>query len=241
MPLPNLQHPKFDVKLPSNGKIYSFRPYTVKEQKILLMLKESIDSEEVSGAIKTLITSCCLSGEIPVDKLTYFDIEYIFLQIRINSVGEISKLSYVCNNIIDNNKCGQINSLELNLREIDVDFSDASKNNIDIGRGLTLNLSYPGINSTKDLQEYDKTRNLDTLFKIIYNDVNYIADSEQIWDDFTESEFIEFLNNLDIESFESILNFYLNVPKLKKEIIYKCKKCNYTENIILEGISDFFE
>ena len=104
MALPKLNHPTFDVKIPSTNKVYTFRPYTVKEQKILLMLQGSTDPEELYKTVKELIGATCV-GAINIDKLAYFDIEYLLLRLRAKSVGEISKLSYKCNNIVEGAPC----------------------------------------------------------------------------------------------------------------------------------------
>lgn len=239
MALPKLQHPTFEVKIPSTNKSAIFRPYTVKEQKILLMLQESKEADELSRCVKDLIESCCTS-EIKADKLTYFDLEYILLRLRSKSVGEISKLSFRCNNEVEEKVCGTTNEIEVNLEDIGVDFSGAKKQEIQIQSGIVMKINYPCIASAKLLEEYNSSRDPKVLVDAISNDVVSILDAEKIYDDFTKEELKEFLQELDLTSFQNIIDFYANAPKLRKKIDFTCKKCGFKDVITLEGITDFF-
>ena len=240
MALPKLEHPKFDLTIPSTKAKISFRPYTVKEQKILLMLKESTETEELITNLKDLIASCCI-GTINIEKLTYFDIEYIFLKMRSRSVGETSTVTFKCNNTLRENVCGAISEIEVDLNSVEVDFSDSENQDISIENNIIIRLSYPGIRSVKLLEEYDNTRNIDSLIKAICLDIESIKDDETIYDDYSKQELEEFISNLSIDSFESILKFYISAPKLKKKIEFNCKKCGHKDNIMLSGLSDFFD
>ena len=239
MALPKLQHPTFEVKIPSTNKSVIFRPYTVKEQKILLMLQESKDPDELARCVKDLVESCC-TNEIRADKLTYFDLEYILLKLRAKSVGEISKLSYKCNNKIEEKTCGSVVNIEVNLEDVQIDFSRAKKQEISIGYGIVLKMGYPSITSAKLLEEYNAKRDVKILIEAISNDVVSIMDSEKVYDDFTKEELKAFIQEIDLESFKVIIDFYVNAPRLRKEIDFKCNKCGYKEKILLQGITDFF-
>ena len=239
MALPKLQHPTFEVKIPSTGKSAIFRPYTVKEQKILLMLQESKEAEELARCVKDLIESCCTT-EIKADKLTYFDLEYILLRLRSKSVGEISKLSFRCNNEIEEKICGTTNEIEVNLEDIGVDFSQAKNQQIEIQSGIVMKLNYPSIQSAKLLEQYNRERDLKILIDAISNDVVSILDAEKVYDDFTKDELKEFIQQINLESFKNIIDFYANAPKLRKKIDFICKKCGFKDVITLEGITDFF-
>jgi hypothetical protein len=237
--LPKLSHPNYEVKIPSNKKLYIFRPYTVKEQKILLMMQDSESIEDLTRCITDLIESCSVK-EFTTKSLTYFDIEYLFLKIRSKSVGENTKLSFKCNNIVNEVVCGAINDIEVNLDDVEVSFQNSISNEIKINDNLFMKLRYPNINSAKSIEMYNSTKNLDYLFKSISEDLESVMDSEKIYDDFTEQELTEFLNSLDLSTFKNILDFYINSPKLSKNVDFTCKKCNYNETIILSGLSDFF-
>ena len=239
MALPKLQHPTFEVKLPSNQKSFIFRPYTVKEQKILLMLQETKEPEELSRCVKDLIESCCTS-DINPDKLTYFDLEYILLRLRSKSVGEVSTLSFICNNQVDDNVCKTTNQIMVNLEDIQVDFSQAKSQEIKLQDTLIIKLGYPCIKSSRLLEQYNLERDPKILIDAIANDTLTVADHEKIYDEFTKDEIVAFLSELNLSSFQSILEFYVNTPKLRKSIDFKCKKCGFTDVIVLQGLTDFF-
>lgn len=238
--LPKLKHPTYDVKIPSNKKTYSFRPYTVREQKILLMMQDSESIEELLKCVTDLIESCSVNS-FSTKNLTYFDIEYLFLKIRSKSVGESTTLSFRCNNQVDDDVCGTVNKLDVSLDSVEVDFSGALPREITLDSNITLNLRYPNIKSAKLLEEYNVSRNLDSLIEAITEDLESIVDENKVYEDYTKEELREFLLELHIDSFKKILEFYINTPKLTKRIQFTCTKCGYKEDLVLSGLSDFFE
>lgn len=241
MSLPKLEHPSFTIKMPSNGKSYNFRPYTVKEQKILMMFQDTKDVDELLDCLKQLIEACCLTKDLNVDKLTYFDIEYVFLKIRSKSVGETSTLSYKCNNQIEDNVCGTVNKIEVDLESITVDMSKKPKDIINIDSKNSLKIRFPNLKSTKYIELYNTTREISNLIEAIALDIEYVDSDGTIYDSFSSQEIKEFINNFQLKTFEDILEFYINIPRTRKEIEFKCYKCGYTDKIVLSGITDFFE
>lgn len=243
MSLPKLEHPGFDVTIPSNKKIVRFRPYTVREQKILLLLKESTETVEITNLLIELIESCCL-GNIEAKKLAYFDIEYIFLRLRSKSVQESVDLSYKCNNTVNDILCGKINTYSIDLESINVDLSNRDNTiNIDNNNNpISIEMNYPTIFSIKSIEEYNSTRNVELLLNTIANDLESITDINNAikYDSFTRIEIIEYLKDLPLEAFDKFLQFYNNMPTLTKNIDYKCSKCGFTEVITLSGLIDFF-
>lgn len=239
MSLPKLEHPIYELKIPSNKKSFKYRPYTVKEQKILLMLQDSTDPDELLGAFKDLISSCSLS-DINLDKLTYFDLEYIFLRLRSKSVGEISSLRFKCNNNVEGKKCNHITQIDINLEEISVDVPSKIQP-IKINDNIFIQMKYPNINSTKLLEQYNKTRELTHLISAIIEDIDYITDKDSTYDSFSNVELTSFINTLPLNVFADLISFYVNSPKLTKKIDFKCSKCNHEDIITLSGIDDFFE
>jgi T4 bacteriophage base plate protein len=239
MSLPVLEHPTFELRLPSTNKTYIFRPYTVKEQKILLMLQDSTDKEEITRCAKDLIGSCCV-GKINPEKLSYFDVEYILLRLRAKSVGEVSTLNYRCNNIVNEKTCNNRVSIDINLEEISVNFANAKSGLIPVQGNINMKLNYPGIKSSGLFEEYKQTRNIEKLLAAIQIDLESITDDQKIYTDFTSEEFREFFESMNMETIENILEFYLNVPSLQKTVTFSCGKCGYSEEIVLKGIRDFF-
>lgn len=244
MALPKLQHPTFEVKIPSTQKSFIFRPYTVKEQKILLMLQDSKDPDELVRCVKDLVESCC-TGDINPDKLTYFDIEYIILKLRSKSVGEVSTLSFKCNNSVPQEDettkiCGATTTVDVNLEDIQVDFSTSNNRDITVHNDLTIRMGYPSLKSAKLLEEYNKYRDASVLMTAIASDIVSISDKDTVYDDYTKEELMVFINDLELSVFQKFLEFYIDSPKLRKKLDFKCKKCGFVDVIVLEGLTDFF-
>lgn len=237
--LPKLSHPSYEVKIPSNKKTYKFRPYTVKEQKILLMMQDSESIEDITRTIIDLIESCSVNP-FSTKSLTYFDIEFLFMKIRSKSVGETTKMSFKCNNTVDDVVCGTVNEFEVSLDDVEVSFANSSSNEIAVAKDTFIKLRYPSAESAKYLELYNKTKEIKYFVSAVAEDLETIMDSEKVYDDFTQEELTEFINSLDLTVFKSILEFYINTPKLTKEISFNCKRCKYSETIVLSGLSDFF-
>jgi len=238
--LPKLQHPTFELKIPSSGNKYLFRPYTVKEQKILLTVKDSEDENEVTDLLNQLISSCCMSKDCNPKKLAYFDIEYIFLKLRAKSVGEVVDLSYKCNNTVNDTPCGTTNSFPINLDKVEVVFDNKDANTFEIQDGLTVKMNYPTLSTMNLVEKYNKTKDLDNLIQAIVNSLDYISDDSGTYDTFTPEEATEFITGLNINSFEKFLTFFISLPKIKEKIEFKCSKCGYSDDIWVSGLLDFF-
>jgi predicted phage-related endonuclease len=203
------------------------------------MMQESESIEDITRTITDLIESCSLNP-FSTKSLTYFDIEFLFLKIRSKSVGETTKMSFKCNNIVDDNICGTVNEFEVSLDDVEVSFANSSSNEIAVAKDIFIKLRYPSAESTKCLELYNKTKEVHYFVSAVAEDLETIMDSEKVYDDFTQEELTEFINSLDLKVFKSILEFYINTPKLTKEISFNCKKCKYSETIVLSGLSDFF-
>lgn len=243
--LPKLEHPTFDLIIPSTKVKYQFRPYTVKEQKILLLMQAVNSADELAQLILQLIESCYVatawSTPFNVQKLTYFDVEYLFLKIRTKSVSDETTIAFRCNNTItDGTICGEINNLKVRLDDIEITVDTDLAKSLQIGPDLFLSLNYPSIQSAQYLENYNSTKDTQHLFQAIRHDLNCIMSNDKIYDDFEPSELDEFLNNLDLKAFKLILEFYVNTPTLKKIINFTCKKCGYNDTIVLSGLVDFF-
>jgi hypothetical protein len=203
------------------------------------MMQDSDSVEDLARCMTDLIESCSIK-EFSTKSLTYFDIEYLFLKIRSKSVGETTKINFRCNNIVEEQTCGAINEVEINLEDVAVSFENSISNEIQINDNLYMKLRYPNVTSAKFLELYNTTKDLDYLIKSISEDLESIMDSEKMYDDFNDDELKEFLNSMDLNTFKKILEFYINTPKLTKDIEFTCKKCKYNEMIVLSGLSDFF-
>lgn len=247
--LPKVTTPYYTVTLPSGRKI-SFRPFLVKEEKILLIAMEGEDQNEINNAIVQILNDC-IQEEIDVRSLPMFDIEYLFIQLRIKSIGNISELNLrlkhcPCNPMKDTNgnltgeygPCIEPIKYKLNLEEISVTKNENHTNVIDLGSGMMLKMRYPTIEMSSELQEDD----VESGFKLLTRCIDEIIKDEQKWDasDYSEEELEEFVNNFSQTQMVKIKEFLDTMPKLRHTIEVTCPKGEKTEEVVLEGLPNFF-
>ncbi len=239
--LPKIDVPVYETKLISSDKKVKFRPFLVKEQKLLLMAFESNDTKETINIVKQILNNCLLS-KVDIDELPSFDIENLFLQLRARSVGETISLKYNCNNIVENDKkCNGVVQFDLNLLELEPTKDTKHSNKIEITSKLGLVMKYPSFNSI-NIDIINEENEIEKTIESITKCIDYIYDNEQIYyaKDTTKEELIEFIENLQQDDLEKIQNFFLTMPKIKKELNFKCPKCSYEEKLNVEGIQNFF-
>jgi hypothetical protein len=245
MALPKIDVPTYETKLISSGKIVKYRPFLVKEQKLFLMAAQSTDEKETVDVVKQVLNNCILS-EIDVDDLPTFDLEHLFMQLRARSVGEVVNLKYNCNNIIKDDKgeekvCGSLVKFDLNILDIKPTIDEKHSSKIEISDKLGIMMKYPTlslINGVTNLKDED----IDTVLNVIVSCIDYIYDEEQMYyaKDSTKEELLEFIENLQQEDMEKIQLFFSTMPKITKTLDFKCKKCGYEEEVMVQGIQNFF-
>lgn len=239
--LPKIDTPVYETKLISSGKKVKFRPFLVKEQKLLLMAFESNDTKETINIVKQILNNCLLS-KVDIDELPSFDIENLFLQLRARSVGETISLKYNCNNIVENDKkCNGLVQFDLNLLELEPIKETKHSNKIEITNKLGIVMKYPSF-SNINIDIVNEENEIEKTIELITKCIDYIYDNEQIYyaKDSTKEELIDFVENLQQDDLEKIQNFFLTMPKIKKELNFKCPKCNYEEKLNVEGLQNFF-
>ena len=239
MALPKIDLPTYKIKLETLNKEITFRPFVVKEEKILLMALESLDYQTSIDAIKQIITNCVLD-EIDVEKLPLFEIEFIFLNLRARSIGETVSLQYVCENTVeDNKKCKAKMQMDVDLLKVAYDVKHVD-NNIILSNGVGIKLNYPTVNISKVLAE--KIKGKDAPIEILKECTEYLYDESQVYkiNEMQEGEFEEFINNLTVDQYKKIKNFFSEMPTLKHKENLVCKKCGKNHTIKLEGLLDFF-
>lgn len=232
MQLPKIDSPTFQVKLVSIDKPVRFRPFTVKEEKILLMAEEGKDNWEVLSAIRQVINNCCIS-EIDVDKLPLFDIEYFFLQLRAKSVNNISTLRYKDNN--DN----ITREFEVNLDDIKPIIDSNHSNTIKITDKITVKFRYPSLDIAIKLSKMEKTTNVEYLAECL----DKVFEQDEVYDAslFTFEQKLEFINSFNSKAFEKVVEAFIStMPKLKHKIEYVNSK-EEKRTITLEGFRSFFQ
>lgn len=230
MALPKLQTPTYELKLETLDSPIQFRPYLVKEEKILMIASETGDEKSIIRALTQIVKSCTFN-KIDVESLPVFDIEYLFLNIRSKSVGETVKINVTCP---DDKKTTV--SKEVNINDVKVKKSENHKNVIDINDTIKMIMKYPTL---KDITNLD-TKKTEELFKVIPKCIKSVYEGEKIIEDFTDEEISDFVNNLNSVQFKSIQDFFMTMPRLKHDIEVDNPVTKVKSTVTLEGVQSFF-
>jgi hypothetical protein len=241
--LPKIDVPIYDLKLLSTGEKIRFRPFTVKEEKLFLMAAEAGDLKSITDTVKQVINNCVLD-KLDIDELPLFDIEQIFLQLRSKSIGELVNLKYRCNNLIkdeseEEKKCNTVVEIDVNINDIIPEFEKTDKNKIEITENLGVVMKYPNF---KIFESFDSEDETESILNTIINCIDYIYDKETLYyaKDSTKEELSEFVESLQTKDLHKFKEFFDTTPKLRKNISFKCPKCSYEEDVLVEGIESFF-
>jgi hypothetical protein len=232
MPLPKIDQPLFSMTIPSIGKNVTFRPFLVREEKILLIAQQSGSDTDIIRAIKQILSNC-IQEDLDLNSLAIFDIEYMFLKLRSRSVNNVVKLSY------RDNEDGEVYDFDLDLDTIEVKMSEKINSKIEVTDNVGMTMKYPTASITDRMKEFDNEVDLMTFF--IVNCIDTIYDEENVYvaEDFSEQEITEFLDGLDVKSFEKIREFFESIPRLYHKIEYKNSIDNH-RSIELTSLKDFF-
>jgi hypothetical protein len=238
MTLPKIDVPLYSVELPSNKQKVTFRPFLVKEQKLFLMNTENTDAHDTVKIIRQVLKNCVVD-QIDIDALPVFDLEFLFMNLRARSVSEVINLKYKCNNVIEDKQCGAINEITVNVLEIKPTFYPEHSNKIQLNEKVGICMKYPTFEMLKDMAGKQEG---DAIMETIYGSIDYIYDENAMYyaKDISRKEIEDFIDNIQQKDLEKLRVFFDTMPKIKKDLDYKCKKCGYAENITLEGIQDFF-
>lgn len=235
MALPILESPKYTVEIPSSKKTIEYRPFLVKEEKILLMAQESQDSREMLNAMKDIIRACTFE-KVDVNTLTSFDLEYIFLKLRSKSIGEISHVNIKCSS------CEVSNPIEINLDEVQVKFDDSVSRTIMITDSVGVNMRYIRVKDMSALTD-DKKSQSDLINEVVIASIESIFDAEKVYaaENSTKAELITFINSLNRSQMQKIEAFIAAIPALKEDVKFKCKGCGHDNSLELSGTQAFFD
>lgn len=239
MPLPKISTPTYELELPSTSKKIKYRPFLVREEKILIMALESENIKDISGAVVQILNDCILSKGVNVAELSTFDIEYLFLNVRSKSVGETIEVNVTCPDDEET-----IVSVEINIDDIKVQRSEEHKNVIKLDDNLSMKLKYPSLNEFVESNfEVNETNNdVNKSLSMITSCIDTIYDQEESWSasDCTKKELDEFIEQLNTKQFKEIETFFTTMPKLSHTVKVKNPKTDVQSEVILEGLASFF-
>jgi hypothetical protein len=236
MALPKLTTPTYELEVPSTDEKVKYRSFLVKEEKILLMAMESGENKDIVQAVKDIVSECTF-GKLDLGTMPMFDVEYIFLNIRSKSVGEVSKLSLLCP---DDKKTYA--PIEVNLSEVKVQVDDGHTNKIELSEDMGMIMTYPTIDSFAD--SGIQTINASNMLEVIGGCVLQIYEEKgkKVYEakDQTKKELSEFIESMNTSQFKQVQKFFDTMPKLKHEITIKNPKTKKESKVILQGLNDFF-
>jgi hypothetical protein len=229
MALPKLETPTYELILPSSGEKITFRPFLVKEYKILLTTLDA-ENAEINRVITELVDACTFN-KLKIDTLANFDVEYIFLNIRAKSIGEITNLILNCNN------CDNQISLDLDLTKATVEKSPEHSAKINLTDKIIIEMRYPKFEEMINIYQNFKS---DIIVEMLSSCIKAVYTEDKVYDDYTREELLEFVNSFSKSQFEMIENFFLTMPKLVQRIEQDCDKCGAHNTMTLEGLQNFF-
>ena len=234
MALPKLDTPRYEMKIPSTAKKVVYRPYLVKEEKILMLAMESNDQRQMVRGLKDVVNSCT-EGLINVDELTMFDLEYVFMQLRSKSSGETTEVNIKCKS------CETKNSVSINLSNVNVKMPKSSELKIKLTDKVGVVMKYPSVNDIMDIQNSDDSE-INKIFSIIAKAIDSIYSGDEIFDAKEQSidELKDFIDSLNTEQFNKIKNFIENMPSAGTMISFECSNCSTHNDVEIKGLANFF-
>lgn len=234
MSLPKIQYPIFQFILPSTKETIKFRPFTVKEEKLLLIAQESDNQKDRLGAFRQIVNNCSLNLSKDIGELPSFDLEYAFLKIRSKSVGNTIDLKY--KDLTDE----QIYTFEVDLDELEITYDDNHTNNIMITDELGFIMTYPTVEMLDDVDL--NSENTDSVLSLVKKCIKTIYDENNTYNpkDYTEEEINSFVEDIPAKAFEKVTEFFNTMPVLKHDLKYK-DSAGTEKTITLQGIDDFFQ
>ena len=238
MPLPKISTPTYELELPSTGETVKYRPFLVREEKLLVIALESEDTKQITNAIKTVIKNCIESKGIKVENLPTFDIEYLFLNIRGKSVGEEVEVNIICP---DDGETAV--PIKINIDDIKVQKSEDHTDKIKIDDSIMMEMRYPSLDQfIKNNVDLSGDNAMEQSFDLISSCISKIYTDDEVWvsTDVTKKELMDFLEQMNSAQFKQIEKFFETMPKLSHKVKVKNPKTKVESEVTLEGLSSFF-
>ena len=238
MPLPKIATPVYELELPSTGDTIQYRPFLVKEEKVLVIALESEDTKQITNAIKNIIKNCIQTKGIKVETLPTFDIEYLFLNIRGKSVGEEIEVNVTC----PDDGVTQV-PITINLDDIKVQKNEEHINKIKLDDTIMMEMKYPSLEQfIKNNFDFEDGNAMEQSFDLISTCIDKIYTEDEVWatEDCTKKEIVEFLEQMNSSQFKEIEKFFESMPKLSHSIKVKNPKTKKENTVVIEGLAGFF-
>jgi len=237
MALPVMSTPTYELIVPSTKQVVKFRPFLVKEEKSLLIAQQSENETTMLDTLTEVIKSCTMN-KLDVSKLAVFDIEYIFIQLRARSVGEVSELIFSC--LQCNDPKGKM-PVNIDLTKLEVELSPEHTNVINLFDDVGIKMKYPGLKTLNTIKNLD-ANDVTAVFSVVVDCIDSIFDSDNVYaaSEQTREELESFINNLTNEQFQKIQKFFDTMPKLEKKIEFDCPVCKHHHTHMLQGLDSFF-
>ena len=238
MPLPKIATPVYELELPSTGKTIEYRPFLVKEEKVLVIALESEDTKQITTAIKNVIKNCIKTKGIKVEELPTFDIEYLFLNIRGKSVGEEIEVNVTCP---DDGET-QV-PVTINLDDIEVQKNEEHSNRIKVDDSIMMEMKYPSLDQfIKNNFDFNDKNAMDQSFELIATCIDKVFTEDEVWavEDCSKKEIVDFLEQMNSSQFKEIEKFFETMPKLSHSIKVKNPKTKKENEVVIEGLAGFF-
>ena len=238
MPLPKIATPVYELELPSTGQTIEYRPFLVKEEKVLVIALESEDTKQITSAIKNVIKNCIRTKGVKVEDLPTFDIEYLFLNIRGKSVGEEIEVNVTC----PDDGVTQV-PITINLDDIQVQKNEEHSNRIKVDDSIMMEMKYPSLDQfIKNNFDFDEKNAMDQSFELIATCIDKIFTEDEVWavEDCSKKEIVDFLEQMNSSQFKEIEKFFETMPKLSHSITVKNPKTKKENVVVIEGLAGFF-
>jgi hypothetical protein len=238
MPLPKIATPVYELELPSTGQTIEYRPFLVKEEKVLVIALESEDTKQITTAIKNVIKNCIKTKDIKVENLPTFDIEYLFLNIRGKSVGEEIEVNVTC----PDDGVTQV-PIKINLDDIQVQKNEDHTNRIKVDDSIMMEMKYPSLDQfIKNNFDFNEKNAMDQSFDLIATCIDKIFTEDEVWavEDCSKKEIVEFLEQMNSSQFKEIEKFFETMPKLSHSLKVKNPKTKKENEVVIEGLAGFF-
>ena len=237
MPLPKITTSEYELELPSNGKTVKYRPFLVREEKILILALESANQKEITNAVKQVIKECVLTKGIKIEQLPAFDIEYLFLNIRGKSVGESIDLLVTCGDDGETEV-----GVTVPIADIQVVKSEEHTKDIEIGDGLTVKMKYPSLSQFIETNFTESADTVEKSFQVIASCIDIVYNKDDMFAaaDCTKKELKEWVESLTSQQFQKIEKFFETMPKLTHTLKVVNPKTRKENTVVLEGLTDFF-